>query len=131
MHLSIRVLLLVGLLPLDLLIDFDKHTAMATSALDVDQNNQDSDSYSYGSESDALSFRSGSGRGASQTDSAQGCSPAPSIYSYHPSVDGNAVSSSLQKLTARATGVLTIAQLREVYGRYFNSHNEVGHIRPG
>ncbi|KAH7103025.1 S-adenosyl-L-methionine-dependent methyltransferase [Auriculariales sp. MPI-PUGE-AT-0066] len=70
----------------------------------------DSGSYSgsggsYGSDSDAMSVSSSQQRGSGMDlDSARGCSPAPSIYSYHPSIDGNA--------------------LREVHGRYFNSQNE-------
>lgn len=51
------------------------------------------DSDSYGSDSDAMSVQAASEPGAKGADieSTRGCSPAPSIYSFHSSVDGCAV----------------------------------------
>jgi hypothetical protein len=94
----------------------------------------DSDSYSgsggsYASDSDAMSVRTTSSRhtgSGMELDSARGCSPEPSIYSYHPSIDGNAVCCSVWVCYALCLTVCALlSQLREVHGRYFNSQNEV------
>ncbi|EJD54030.1 S-adenosyl-L-methionine-dependent methyltransferase [Auricularia subglabra TFB-10046 SS5] len=59
---------------------------------------------SEGSYSDVDAMSVGAPSEKMDMDSTRGCSPAPSIYSFHSSVDGCA--------------------LREVHGRYFNSQNE-------
>lgn len=63
-----------------------------------------SDSYTD-SDMDVMSVRDESAaENGAEMESTRGCSPAPSVYSFHSSMDGHA--------------------LREVHGRYFNSQND-------